>query len=115
MGWNIRAGKEETRLGYCGYLVALRDIAHVLDPEHEACFANLASISDAEWDAIARKFKPELYLLCCASDIAPTYTPSEAKRIADFLEQITEPTKNVEKLQHIFFHARRYNAKVQFS
>ncbi len=110
MGWDIRAGKKKIRMGYCEYIHALRDIAHVLDPEHEAVFDK---ISD-EWDTLVRQFKPALYLLCCASDCVPTYYTSEAKQIADFLEEITNPTERVAKLQSIFFHARRYSAHVQF-
>lgn len=114
MGWHIQAGRKKEKMGYCVYISALRDIAHDLDPEHEAEFDKLPNITPNEWSNIVRQFKPELYLLCCVSDIVPTYTPNEAKRIADFLEKITTPTERVKKLQNIFFHARRYRANVQF-
>ena len=114
MGWNILAGRKKEKMGYCEYVYALRDIAHVLDPEHEAEFDKLHQITPNEWSNTSRQFKPELRLLCCASDISPTYTPNEAKRIADFLEKITTPTERVKKLQNIFFYARRYRANVYF-
>ena len=115
MGWDIKAGKKEVRMGYAGYINALRDIAHVLDPEHEHIFSNIFDYSESEWSAACRECVPELYLLCCAADLWPTYTAKEAASIADFLEKITEPTQQVTKLQTIFFHARRYHANVYFS
>ena len=113
MGWHILAGSKKEKMGYCEYIYALRDIAHDLDPEHEAEYNKLPKITPNEWDNIARHFKPELYLLNCVSDQKP-YTKEEAKRIADFLEKITTPTESVKKLQNIFFHARRYRANVHF-
>ena len=115
MGWDIKAGKKGVRIGYAGFINALRNIAHVLDPAHEHLFSNPFAYSEAEWSAACRECVPELYLLCCASDVWPTYTPKEAAEIADFLEKITEPTNNVKKLQTIFFHARRYRANVYFN
>ena len=115
MGWDIKAGKKAVRIGYAGYINALREIAHVLDPEHEYLFSNQFVYSEDEWSKKVRECVPELYLLCCASDIWPTYTAKEAAEIADFLEKITEPTQQVKKLQTIFFHARRYHANVYFN
>ena len=113
MGWHIQAGRKTEKMGYGEYVYALRDIAHDLDPEHEAEFDKLPNITPNEWSNIVRQFKPELYLLNCVSDQKP-YTTEEAKQIADFLEKITTPTERVKKLQNIFFHARRYRANVYF-
>lgn len=115
MGWDIKAGKKRERIGYAGYINALRDIAHVLDPAHEHIFSNPFAYSEAEWSAKCRECKHELYLLCCASDLSPTYYAKEAAEVADFLEKITEPTERVKMLQDIFLYARRYHAHVYFS
>lgn len=117
MGYDINAGKQKARIGYCGYLLLLQKMAVHVVPTCADLFEQTLRDSlsrQAQLDKLCNMLPLEIVRLICISDW-DTISYDYASKAADILDKLDNLNEREREVRDVFRHARRYRASVHIS
>lgn len=118
MGYDINAGKQNARIGYCGYLILMKKAAAKTTPESEPLFDSLLrgalSGKADKWDELFDMLPDEIVRFICIDD-EDTIPHEIVRKFADILDTLDNLSDREIKVRELFRYARRYRANIHIS
>ena len=115
MGYDINAGKQKARIGYCGYLILMQKAAAKANPESESLFDSLLrgalAGQDDKWDKLFDMLPAEIVRFICIDEV-DTIPHEIARKFADILDLLDNLSDREITVRDVFRYARRYRANI---
>ena len=118
MGYDINAGKQKARIGYCGYLILMKKAAAKTTPESEPLFDSLLrgalSGKTDKWDELCDMLPDEIVRFICIAE-EDTIPHETARKFADILDLLDNLSDREITVRDVFRYARRHRANIHIS